>query len=91
MKVQDARRAVSGLLVMAGVLCLAISMPAQQMVTDTRDSSQQQDEEFAKLVAEWTTAPYYLSPLVDHLPKVNGIPSPKDVLGHHIGAPATLT
>ena len=91
MKVQDARRAVSGLLVMAGVLCLAISMPAQQMVTDTRDSSQQQDEEFAKLVAEWTTAPYYLSPLVDHLPKVNGIPSPKDMLGHHIGAPATLT
>ena len=91
MKVQDARRAVTGLLVMAGVLCLAISMPAQQMVTDTRDSSQQQDEEFAKLVAEWTTAPYYLSPLVDHLPKVNGIPSPKDVLGHHIGAPATLT
>jgi hypothetical protein len=91
MKVQDARRAVSGLLVMAGVLCLAISMPAQQMVTDTRDSSQQQDEEFARLVAEWTTAPYYLSPLVDHLPKVNGIPSPKDVLGHHIGAPATLT
>ena len=91
MKVQDARRAVSGLLVMAGVLCLAISMPAQQMVTDTRDSSQQQDEEFAKLVAEWTTAPYYLSPLVDHLPKINGIPSPKDVLGHHIGAPATLT
>src|SRR6188508_2259914 len=91
MKVQDARRAVSGLLVMAGVLCLAISMPAQQMVTDTRDSSQQQDEEFAKLVAEWTTAPYYLSPLVDHLPKVKGIPSPKDVLGHHVGAPATLT
>jgi len=45
MKVQDARRAVSGLLVMAGVLCLAISMPAQQMVTDTRDSSQQQDED----------------------------------------------
>ncbi len=61
------------------------------MVTETRDPLQPQDEEFAKVVAEWTTAPYYLSPLVDHLPKVAGIPSPKDVLGHHIGAPATLT
>ena len=31
------------------------------------------------------------SPLVDHLPKVAGIPSPKDVLGHHIGEPKKLT
>src|SRR4029078_5936604 len=68
-----------------------ITMPAQQMVTDTRAPGQQQDEEFGRLAAEWTTAPYYTSPLVDHLPIVKGIPSPKDVLGHHIGAPATLT
>ena len=33
----------------------------------------------------------YGSPLVDHLPKVPGIPSPKDVLGYHIGAPRKLT
>ena len=33
----------------------------------------------------------YGSPLVDHLPAVSGIPTPKDVLGHHIGAPKTLT
>jgi len=91
MRSAQARRATSGLLVLVAAFCAAISMPAQQMVTETRDSSQAQDEEFARLVAEWTTAPYYLSPLVDHLPKVNGIPSPKDVLGHHIGAPATLT
>ena len=32
-----------------------------------------------------------MSPLVDHLPMVPGIPSPKDVLGHHIGAPGKLT
>ena len=91
MKSAQARRATSGLFALVAVCCVAISIPAQQMVTETRDSSQPQDEEFARLVAEWTTAPYYLSPLVDHLPKVNGIPSPKDVLGHHIGAPATLT
>src|SRR3982751_3622204 len=91
MKVREARRAVVGLIAIAGLFCAAVSMPAQQAVTETRDSSQPQDAEFAKLVAEWTTAPSYLSPLVDHLPKVKGIPSPKGVLGHHIGAPATLT
>ena len=35
--------------------------------------------------------PYYMSPLVDHLPKVAGIPTPKDVLGYHVGAPGKLT
>src|SRR2546428_10605451 len=49
------------------------------------------DEEYAKSVKEWTTRPEFISPLVDHLPKVAGIPSPKDVLGHHIGEPKKLT
>ncbi len=51
----------------------------------------QDDPEFARLVKEWTTRPEFSSPLVDHLPKVAGIPSPKDVLGHHIGEPKKLT
>jgi hypothetical protein len=92
MKVEYAyRRRWSGLVAIAAMLAAVISMPAQQMVTETRDPAQPQDEEFARLVAQWTTAPYYSSPLVDHLPKIKGIPSPKDVLGYHIGAPATLT
>lgn len=49
------------------------------------------DAEFARLVKEWTTRPDFISPLVDHLPKVPGIPTPKDVLGHYIGAPKKLT
>ncbi len=51
----------------------------------------QDDPEFARLVKEWTTRPDFSSPLVDHLPKVAGIPSPKDVLGHYIGEPKKLT
>jgi hypothetical protein len=76
--------------ILSVVLC-AISLRAQQMVTETRDPSQAQDEEFAKLVKEWTTQPYFISPLVDHLPRVPGVPTPKDVLGYHIGAPGKLT
>ena len=53
--------------------------------------AQQMDEDFAKSVKEWTTRPEFMSPLVDHLPKVTGIPSPKDALGYHIGQPKKLT
>jgi hypothetical protein len=49
------------------------------------------DSDFARAVKEWTTKPEFSSPLVDHLPKVAGVPSPKDVLGHHIGEPKKLT
>ena len=75
----------------AALLVAVAALPAQQMVTETRDPAQTQDEDFAKSVKTWTTEPYFISPLVDHLPKVAGIPSPKDVLGYHIGAPAKLT
>jgi hypothetical protein len=49
------------------------------------------DDEFARLVKEWTTKPEFMTPLVDHLPKVAGVPSPKDVLGYYAGAPKKLT
>lgn len=78
-------------LVGAGLLFAAVSLPAQQMVTETRDPAQQQDADFEKSVKEWTGQPYFISPLVDHLPVVKGIPSPKDVLGYHVGAPYKLT
>ena len=55
-------------------------------------SSQQSDDpEFARLVKEWTTRPEFISPLVDHLPKMPGVPTPKDVLGHYVGEPKRLT
>src|SRR5690348_10745237 len=54
-------------------------------------TKQPQDEEYAKLVKDWTTRPEFMSPLVDHLPKAAGVPSPKDVLGYYIGAPKKLT
>ena len=48
------------------------------------------DPEFARLVREWTTRPDFISPLVDHLPKVAGVPSPQEVLGHPIGGPEKM-
>ncbi len=54
-------------------------------------AQQAQDPDYARSVQEWTTKPEFLSPLVDHLPKAAGIPTPKDVLGYYVGAPKKLT
>jgi len=78
-------------LVGAALLFAVVALPAQQMVTETFDPAQTQDADFAKSVKEWTTQPYFISPLVDHLPLVKGIPTPKAVLGYHVGAPYKLT
>jgi hypothetical protein len=52
--------------------------------------SQAMDPTFAEHVKEWTTRPEFLSPLVDHLPAATTVPSPRDILGHDIGAPRKL-
>jgi Zinc carboxypeptidase len=76
-----------------GSLTLGPAIFAQSTGTNALGASavQQNDEDFARAVKEWTTRSEFISPLVDHLPKVAGIPSPKDVLGHHIGEPKKLT
>lgn len=69
----------------AWLALLAPTLPAQHAPIPSEDAS------FAEQVREWTTAPEFLGPLVDRLP-VNGVvPTPKDVLGYHVGAPGTLT
>ena len=87
-----ARTLVLALAAVAATAPLApASVLAQQSVLETRSPDQKQDADFAKSVAEWTTKPEFMSPLVDHLPLVEGIPTPKDVLGYWIGAPKKLT
>ena len=79
---------VSALLVLSGAPGLSAQAPGSARAVAAQAGS---DEEFARLVREWTTRPEFLSPLVDHLPKAPGVPSPKDVLGYHIGQPKKLT
>ena len=70
----------ASLLLFALVVALPLVSRAQTM-----------DADYAARVKEWTTKPEFLSPLVDHLPASSTVPSPRDVLGHHIGAPKQLT
>ena len=49
------------------------------------------DNVSTKLIKEYTTKPEYLSPLVDHIPDSDTVPSPRDFLGYVAGAPKKLT
>lgn len=82
-------------LAVAAVALIPVSLPrvlsAQQNTIDTRDPNQKQDSVYAKDYANWLANPKHGSPLVDHLPVVPGVPSPRDILGYNIGAPRKLT
>jgi len=92
MSAETIRRRLPVVLVGACLLVLTVGITqARQMTPDLRDPKQPQDPAFAKLYTEWTGDAKYGSPLVDHLPIVKGIPTPKEVLGYYIGAPKKLT
>ena len=85
------RRFLLGLALALFATAHGLALNSPQGTLDSRDPAQAQDADFAKAVAEWTTKPEFLSPLVDHLPVAPGVPAPKEVLGYHIGHPKKLT
>ena len=71
-------------------IVLALSLLAPPAAAQP-GGGQAMDADFAARVREWTTRPEFLSPLVDHLPVSDRVPSPKEIIGHHAGAPRELT
>jgi len=55
-----------------------------------RNPNQPIDEAYTKKIKEYTTEPFFLSPLVDYLPAKAGVPMPTAVLGDIAGAPGKL-
>ncbi|HWZ45877.1 MAG TPA: M14 family zinc carboxypeptidase [Candidatus Saccharimonadales bacterium] len=55
-----------------------------------RNPNQPVDEEYTKKIREYTTQPFFTSPLVDYLPASKTVPTPKAVLGDVAGAPGIL-
>src|SRR5450432_2536786 len=55
-----------------------------------RDAGQAVDEEYSKKIREYTTEPFFNSPLTDYLPASKTVPNPKAVLGDVAGAPGIL-
>ncbi|MBI3949325.1 MAG: hypothetical protein HY314_02560 [Acidobacteria bacterium] len=53
--------------------------------------AQKLDEAYAAKIREYTTEPFFLTELVDHLPASDKVPTPQQVLGYVIGAPEKLS
>ena len=55
-----------------------------------RNPNQPIDEEYTRKIREYTTEPFFLSPLVDYLPASKTVPTPKAILGDIAGSPTRL-
>jgi hypothetical protein len=75
-----------GILAFTGALSVALAQdqPAQAPAPAN-------DAEYTAKIKQYTTEPYLLTELVDHLPASDTVPSPEKVLGYVIGAPNKLT
>ena len=73
------------------VLCLStFATVANAQIKPGRDPNQPVDQEYTNKIREYTTAPYFNSPLTDYLPASSDVPTPKAVLGDVAGAPGKL-
>jgi len=85
-----------GLVVVAGLVAGSAMAPRADQSQEGRSARRgaaqvQDDQDFAAFVKQATTKPEFLSPLVDHLPRRTGVPTPKEILGYHIGTEKKLT
>src|SRR5215510_13054272 len=81
------KRSVVPAVILVGAL-LELPLSAQQ--TFVRDPKVAIDEDYTKKIKEYTTQPFFTSPLVDYLPASKTVPTPKAVLGDVAGAPGKL-
>src|SRR6266511_2766025 len=84
---QPVRRAA---LCAAFAVTLGAGLSAQQPQAFVRDPKIAVDEDYTKKIKEYTTQPFFTSPLTDYLPASKTVPTPKAVLGDVAGAPGKL-
>ncbi len=68
----------------------AAALAAADQPKPGRDPNQAIDEDYTRKIHEYTTEPFFMSPLVDYLPASRTVPTPKVVLGDIAGAPGIL-
>jgi hypothetical protein len=77
-------------LVLVALTCATSAGVLAQPNKYARDPKQPADEDYTRKIKEYTTEPFFLSPLVDYLPASKTVPTPKAVLGDIAGAPGKL-
>src|SRR5688572_6385620 len=83
-------RPVRSLLLLLSLTTFVTVTNAQVQIKPARDPNQPIDQEYTNKIREYTTAPYFNSPLTDYLPASSDVPTPKAVLGDVAGAPGKL-
>src|SRR5688572_25364452 len=83
-------RPVRSLLLLLSLTTFVTVTNAQVQIKPARDPNQPIDQEYTNKIREYTTAPYFNSPLTDYLPASSDVPTPKTVLGDVAGAPGKL-
>jgi hypothetical protein len=84
------RASIFRALVLVALTCATSAGVLAQPNKYARDPKQLVDEDYTKKIKEYTTEPFFLSPLVDYLPASKTVPTPKAVLGDVAGAPGKL-
>src|SRR6185295_4711462 len=74
----------------AFLLFVVGGVTARGQVKPGRDPNQPVDEEYTRKIREYTTEPFFNSPLTHYLPASPSVPTPKSVLGDVAGAPGKL-
>src|SRR5712692_257987 len=81
--------------VLAALALVISAAPAGEKPAAARAAStaaaQPMNADYAARVREYTTEPYFMTELVDHLPASDKVPSPEKVLGYVVGTPGKLT
>src|SRR5436305_6142715 len=78
------------LMLLAGGAIFQPPLAAQQTQAFVRDPKIQVDAEYTQKIKDYTTEPFFNSPLTDYLPASKTVPTPKSVLGDIAGAPNIL-
>ena len=78
------------LALLCGPKVLAQQVKFNSTALPGRDPNQAIDEEYTRKIKEYTTKPFFNSPLTDYLPKSDKVPTPQAVLGDVAGAPSML-
>jgi hypothetical protein len=73
------------------VRALAVVLAAAAAQAGAVQAQQAVDQEYTAQIQRFTTEPFFLTPLVDHLPASTVVPTPLQVLGYAAGSPDVLT
>ena len=87
----EVMRRIAICLLLALTLSAADKKSAKAPAPVPAAAPQKNDEGYTAKIRQYTTEPFFLTELVDHLPASDSVPTPEKVLGYAIGTPNKLT